>query len=265
MIHITEEIKVTKIYLVTNCYGDPNKVYIGKEKSHQKTTRKSKHLKTYGKEIDFTYIDECEGWSKLDWKPLETFWIRYFKFLGFIVLNGNEGGGGSSFCSEEKRLKISKINKGKKFSKEWKDKISKSRKGFKHTQKSKNKMSMNNPNSKSILQYNRKGEFIKEWYCMMEVERVLGINQGSIARCCVGKIKTSGNYIWRFKENPLKLNFELVIYKHILQCDLDGNVIKEWNTQKDASKSLNIVGSSINICLKGKGKTAGGFIWKYKN
>ena len=32
MIHTTKEIKVTRIYLVTNCYGDPNKVYIGKFK-----------------------------------------------------------------------------------------------------------------------------------------------------------------------------------------------------------------------------------------
>ena len=35
-------INITYIYLVENCYGDPNKVYIGKTKN----SRKTQHQKT---------------------------------------------------------------------------------------------------------------------------------------------------------------------------------------------------------------------------
>lgn len=54
-------------------------------------------------------------------------------------------------------------------------------------------------NSKPILQYSLDGKFIKEWASMHEVKRELAIDNCSIARCCKGKQKTAGHYIWKFK------------------------------------------------------------------
>lgn len=54
-------------------------------------------------------------------------------------------------------------------------------------------------------------------------------------------------------------------YKNILQCDLDGNVIKEW---KDAIeiKNLGLYNmSSVYRCIKNERKTADGYKWKLKN
>jgi len=50
----------------------------------------------------------------------------------------------------------------------------------------------------------------------------------------------------------------------ILQFDLKGNFIKEWDSIKEAQKELNI-SSSVGSCCSGKLKTAGKFKWKYKN
>ena len=47
----------------------------------------------------------------------------------------------------------------------------------------------------------------------------------------------------------------------ILQYDLDGNFIREWNSATDIGKE---VSSTICNCLKGKLKSAYGYIWKYK-
>lgn len=52
--------------------------------------------------------------------------------------------------------------------------------------------------------------------------------------------------------------------KPILQFDLQGNFIKDWKSIKDAGNQLNIWASSISNVLKNRIKTAGGFIWKYK-
>lgn len=46
----------------------------------------------------------------------------------------------------------------------------------------------------------------------------------------------------------------------IYQCDLQGNVIKEWSCAKVASKEL---GYSNYQCCKGKIKTYKGYVWKY--
>jgi group I intron endonuclease len=50
----------------------------------------------------------------------------------------------------------------------------------------------------------------------------------------------------------------------ILQYNLNNNFIKEWDGASVVKKELNINAGNINNCLKGRKKTAGNFIWKYK-
>ena len=51
----------------------------------------------------------------------------------------------------------------------------------------------------------------------------------------------------------------------ILQCDLKGNVIKEWDAIIDAERKLGIDHRQIGDCLRGKQKTCHGFVWKRKD
>jgi hypothetical protein len=113
MINIIPSQKITKIYLVTNCYNDPNKVYIGKTKTNYRIYG---HKRKFGDQIIFTYIDQIESLDYKDWEPLEIFWIEYFRFLGFSVQNQNKGGGGPITHTQLTKDKISKINKGRKHS-----------------------------------------------------------------------------------------------------------------------------------------------------
>lgn len=53
--------------------------------------------------------------------------------------------------------------------------------------------------SKPVLQFDLDGDFIREWPSMREVKHNLKIDNSSIARCCKGKQKTAGKYIWKFK------------------------------------------------------------------
>ena len=54
------------------------------------------------------------------------------------------------------------------------------------------------------------------------------------------------------------------IRKKILQYDLEGNFIKEWESLTQASSSFNRTTGSISECCHGKRKKAHGYIWKYK-
>ena len=53
--------------------------------------------------------------------------------------------------------------------------------------------------------------------------------------------------------------------KAVLQYTIDGKFVKEWPNAMSVSRSLgkNINGDIGQVC-KGKKKTAGGFVWKYK-
>lgn len=225
----------TKIYLVENCYGDPNKVYIGKEKTNKYSrSRKGDHKKTYGNDISFTYIDEIDSFDRKYWKPLECFWIEYFRQLGFDLQNKNFGGGGPEFQSKKAKEKISagQLNKIK----------------------------------KRIIQYSLDGSFIKVWDSFNDVEKYLGFIK-SVQKCCRGELKTSHGYIWRYENNPLKDNYVIPTHKKaksILQYNMDGILIKEWDSISLASKELNLCGGNIVNCLKGLYKHTGGYIWKYK-
>lgn len=55
-------------------------------------------------------------------------------------------------------------------------------------------------NEKRVLQYDKSGNFIREWKSGCEAGRQLKISQANISACCRKVAKSAGKYIWRFKE-----------------------------------------------------------------
>jgi len=51
--------------------------------------------------------------------------------------------------------------------------------------------------------------------------------------------------------------------REILQVSKQGEVIQKWNSITEAQRELGITG--VGNALTGRSKTAGGYIWKYKN
>ncbi|MBQ3414505.1 MAG: hypothetical protein IJH39_03990 [Clostridia bacterium] len=52
--------------------------------------------------------------------------------------------------------------------------------------------------------------------------------------------------------------------KQVIQYDLEGNYINTYCSLAEASRQTGIKSSGICCCLKGKVKSAGRFLWKYK-
>jgi group I intron endonuclease len=52
--------------------------------------------------------------------------------------------------------------------------------------------------------------------------------------------------------------------KRVVQLNLDGSFVKEFDSIKDASESMNVRDSTILRVCQGKSKTSCGFLWKYK-
>jgi len=200
----TKQNEITKIYLVKNCYDDPNKVYIGKTKN----TRYYHHKKTYGNNIEYTIIDEINSLKRKDWGFLEDYWLEQFRQWGFEVVNINKkGGSGPEFLSEKSRTKIRLKKKGIIFSTEWKNKISIAKKGISKPKEFGNKVRNNRDHKKlgkliqkPINQYDLKGKFIKEWPSNKSISKYFKISPSCITDTCNGKQKSSCGFIWKFKE-----------------------------------------------------------------
>lgn len=69
--------------------------------------------------------------------------------------------------------------------------------------------------------------------------------------------KTGLNKGRRSKYNPCS--------KKVLQYDLQGNFIREWDCTMDIQRELKIGNSLISACCKGLYKQTHNYIWKYKD
>ena len=57
-----------------------------------------------------------------------------------------------------------------------------------------------NKYSKKVLQFDLEGNFIKEWDSLHQIEEIIGLSHIQVSRCCRGIYKTSGGYVWKYKE-----------------------------------------------------------------
>jgi len=72
-----------------------------------------------------------------------------------------------------------------------------------------------------------------------------------------------------FKAIAAKRDYKAIAakkHKSILQFDLQGNFIKEWDSAKEAAIAIGKPGNdNIGACCRGKLQQAYGFIWKFKS
>jgi hypothetical protein len=136
----------------------------------------------------FEIIEEC---SENTLNEREVYWKQYYldKFgWGNMLFCEIYDVGSSGPRTEETKQKMSLAKKGKKRSKETCNNIRKGKEGL--------ILKTNKP----ILQYDLEGNFIQEWKGVMEASRNLKIRHSGISNCCLGILKTSHKYVWKYKD-----------------------------------------------------------------
>lgn len=247
---------MTYIYLVENCYGSPNKVYIGKTKNPLK--RKNNHKKIYGYNITYVIIDQVDSLKRKDWEPLETYWIEQFRQWGFEIINiRRKGGSGPEFHTIKTKNSISKKLMGREYKEEWKKTASKPKpENFGNIirnikDRSNNIIMSNEEHYKKGSERNKKiSSSLKGRKHSFETIKKLSVPKPSNFG---EKIKSKERNKKIGESNSKKIN------------QLKGN--KLINTYKSITEASNLTGISIgaiSACLRKRSKTSGGFIWKYE-
>jgi group I intron endonuclease len=213
----------------------------------------------------FEIIEEC---SLEQLNERETYWKQYYLNL----VNGDwskmlfcglyDTGGGPK--SDEHNKKISNSLKGIKRSDETKKLISKKAKGRKHSCKTKNIMSQAKKGKKYSDVHKNKMSQAKKGNLYRVGSKMLDNAKQKIGLANSGpKPEGFGLKIMNNKERNNKI--ALSKNKAVLQYDLQGSFIKEWNSAKEAElffgkeKADNIAG-----CCRGISKTAYEHKWIYK-
>lgn len=217
------------------------------EKTLTKKNNWLKSLKTKGLKPIVEIIDEVR---EEEWQFWEQHYISLYKSWGFNLLNGDQGGLGAGRLSKETKRKIS----------------------------------LNSPKQKAVLQYDLKGNFLKEWKTIKEASKNVNVSSTSISAACRGLQRKSADFLWQYKKNALDvkflsarksgwkrcqkevLNTSKKRMKPILQLTKEGIFIKEWSCAREAESFYDISSGLIVRCCKRKHlKHAGGYAWKYKN
>lgn len=118
---------------------------------------------------------------------------------------------------------------------------------------------------KTVYQFEKKGNFIGEYYSCAEAARKTGIDHSSIIDVCNGKAMTAGGYFWGFDKNNVEFR-ELPIRanaRKMVVFDKDWNLIKEFDSISDASRFTGVSASHIVRATRTK-KPKGEYGFRYK-
>lgn len=190
-------------------------------------------------EILFTNLTREQAEAK------EVELIKYYdstnRFKGYNI----KAGGDTCKASEETKLKMSKVMKGK----------------FKGLY-----VGGNSPRAQAINQYDLQGNFIKKWEASTEIQRELNIAYSSVIKCCRKQRKSAGGYQWSYSSDDDINEYHIVNGKcrAVNQYDLDGNFIKRWDSVQQANDELKISKGSISKVCCGMINHAKGYVWRYE-
>lgn len=296
------------IYKTTNLIN--NKIYIGQDSNNNPKYFGSgilitRSIRKYGKKNFVKEILEyCNSQNELNKR--EIYWIAFFNStnieIGYNIANGGLGPGlgmepwnKGKHLYEETKEKISKANKGRRFSKEVNDK--KGRKGElnsfygkKHSDESRKKMSENHADisgdknpmvklKKNPIKYNewknKAGKGMRGKKITPEQKEKRSKILSGEGNPMYGK-KHSDDTKQKISKANKGRKMDDLSKKHISdgsvskvkvqQYTLNNNFVAEYNCIREAAKANNIkCTNGISYCCRGKRSHCGGYIWKYCN
>lgn len=121
--------------------------------------------------------------------------------------------------------------------------------------------------AKEIIQYTLDGVFIRRWESASKAGNELNKNPSNINSACNHKNPSNMafGFLWEFAGVPCKKYEKKLYYNSIIQqYSLDGRLVGEYSTLKEASESINVHITSISDAVHGRSKTSGGYRWTYK-
>jgi hypothetical protein len=95
---------------------------------------------------------------------------------------------------------------------------------------------------KPVDMYTLDGKFKKTFLSMAEAAKEINSDKANISACCLGKVRTVKNYIFRYHSDPFdKFSCDYKTKKRpICIYDLQGNLLQEFKSKNEASKNLPI-------------------------
>lgn len=136
--------------------------------------------------------------------------------------------------------------------------------------------------AKSVDVYTKDGSFVETIDVMADVSIKYGVPTKYISRCCKSQHGTCNGFQFRYhgepfcpkpvslkKEKPYKkhkgAHERSYYFKSVVEYNISGEFIKEWESISSVSKEYSIPTSNISKCCKGSILSIHGMVFLYKN
>lgn len=116
---------------------------------------------------------------------------------------------------------------------------------------------------KKVKQYNERGVLLEAFNSIACAHKETGIDRGSIASCCSGKLKRAGGFIFRWEKDVFEKFNSDSNHRKIKQFNKSGELIEEYNTIITAARKLEVNPSALHHALNGRCETVKGYIFRY--
>lgn len=118
-------------------------------------------------------------------------------------------------------------------------------------------------NKVRVEQYDLNGNYLKTFDSIKDALIAVGKRKNSnIIKCCKGNGHTAHGFIWRYED---KTHNDISVISEIVKLDINGNYLETYPSIAEAGRKTKIDSSSICATCKGKSKSAGNFLWMYKD
>ncbi len=209
------------------------------------------------------HIVVCESLTRKEAKRKEVELIKRYdttnREKGYNISPGGD------IVSEESRKKMSISQTGKKHTPEQIEKIRKALTGQKRTPEQIERA--NQRKYKKVDMYDLSGNYIKTFDTITQACEETGAKCENISKCFSGQRNSCAGYLWKLNhgepEKHIQSNYRPK-NKPVLALNKDGNIVKEFESTKEAERQLNLNAANISKCCKNKKWTAGGYYWRFK-
>ena len=121
--------------------------------------------------------------------------------------------------------------------------------------------------SRAVDQYDLDGNYIATYQNQCEAARAIGVHSTSLGKACNGvrRHKSCGGYMWRYHGDkaPKRYSASPGYIKAVMQYDMNGRIVNQYNSLKDAGKKLGVRYQDISECCHGIRESCAGYLWRF--
>lgn len=118
---------------------------------------------------------------------------------------------------------------------------------------------------KTVYQYSiEDGILVNTYDSLQRAANAVSASKTGVGNACIGQNKSCKGYYWSYS-STFPMNLKDQRRKPVMQMDLQGNFIAQYNSVSEAARQTGVSKTCISRVCRGERSDSGGYKWIYNN